>query len=197
MLDSFLTWTQSTLMPFGIWGVGLLAFMESAFFPIPPEVLLFPLVLLDPSNALWYALIATISSTFGSFLGREIGRRGGKPLLKKFASTANINRAEKLFKKYGSWSLAISGFTPIPYKVFTITAGALNHNDMVSFTIACTLGRGARFFIAALVLSHFGPQLLPFVEEQLGLFALGLIILLLAIWLGWRFTSQKLLSQHQ
>ena len=173
----------------------MLAFMESAFFPVPPEVLLIPLILIDPANAFAYAAVATLFSTFGSVLGWKIGKAGGKRLLKKFVKEENAKKAESLFKKYGNWALVISGFTPIPFKVFTITAGALDAKLSPQFLAACTAGRGARFFLEAYLLASFGAAILPIIEEQLALFAFGVVLLVFAFWLAWNKLLPHLLRR--
>jgi len=192
MLDSLVNITKSALVPLGFAGLGAIAFAESSFFPIPPEIILFPLVLFDPANAVAYAIVATVASTFGSLFGWAIGKKGGKPLLRRFASQKNVKRAEGLFKKYGKWTLIVSGLTPIPYKVFTITAGALNYEPLPEFIAACTLGRGARFFIEALVLSWFGPKLLPFLENYFGWALLAVAAFVLLAWLILQKTQLRL-----
>ena len=175
MFDGLISWTEATLMPLGFSGVGLLAFIESAFFPVPPEVLLIPLILIDPANAFAYAAVATVASTLGSVLGWKIGKAGGKRLLNKFVSAENAGKAESLFKKYGNWALVISGFTPIPYKVFTITVGALDAKPNLQFLAACTAGRGARFFLEAALLMLYGNEIVSFITNEFGLVTFGIL----------------------
>lgn len=122
-----ISWSQTTFLPYGELGLFAVAFMESSFFPVPPDLLLIPLVLLSPERGLWYAFITTLGSVLGALLGYYIGIKGGRPILIKIAGVKKTESVEKYFKKYGDWAIGIAAFTPIPYKVFTIAAGVFRH----------------------------------------------------------------------
>src|SRR5690606_27734878 len=100
-----------------------LSFVESIFFPIPPDVVLLPLSALRPDGAPLYGLLATVGSVSGAAIGYAFGLWGGRPLLQRFVSGERIHQVETLFQRYDGWAIGIAGFTPIPYKVFTLAAG--------------------------------------------------------------------------
>lgn len=157
-------------------GLALLAFIESSVFPIPPDFLLIGMSLNTPERALLFALICTIFSTLGGILGYLLGRFGGRPIFywifKKKAYY--LEKVEKLYNKYGSWAVLGAAFTPIPYKVFTISSGIFRMN-FISFIIMSFLGRGARFFIVATCLMLFGETIKAYLE--LVIIAVTLIII--------------------
>ena len=129
------------------WALIVLAiatFLESIFSPIPPDPLLIPMSVLRPEMAIWYGLVATISSLMGALVGHWLGSRFGRPILSRFASESKIDLAESLFNRYGAWALLAAAITPIPYKVFTVLAGVLKF-DTKRFLIVSLIGRGARF----------------------------------------------------
>ena len=145
--------------------LALLSFSEAIFFPVPPDPLLIGIAVIRPDAALWLAAIATISSVGGALVGHWLGRRLGAPLLHKFVSTSHVESAERMFVKYGSWAVALAAFTPIPYKVFAVTAGALNH-DRRSFILASLIGRGARFFLLGGLLFVYGESIEQFIHDH-------------------------------
>lgn len=159
ILSGLLEWTQINLVPFGPAGLFALAFMESSFFPIPPDLLLIPLVLAAPDMWLLFAAITTIGSVLGGIFGYFIGLKGGRPVLHKLAGRKTTEKAEKYFRKYGDWAVGIAGFTPVPYKIFTILAGAMRHNIARFITISVAT-RGARFFLVAGVIAAFGNSII-------------------------------------
>lgn len=159
--EALIEWSEQTFLPYGEFGLFFLAFIESAFFPIPPDVILIPLCLLEPSLALYYAAICTIGSVLGAVLGYEIGRKGGRPLVNKFISKKKINKVEKIFKKHGAITILIAAFSPIPYKVFTITSGVMKY-DIKKMLGISVFGRGARFFLEAIVIMLYGEKIMNF-----------------------------------
>src|SRR3989338_4669918 len=128
IIADMIEWSRSTFLPFGEAGLFAVAFMESSFFPIPPDLLLIPLVLLNPQLGLWYALVCTIGSVLGAVLGYYIGIKGGRPILIRLAGKEKTDKTARYFRKYGDWAIGIAAFTPIPYKVFTIAAGVFRHS---------------------------------------------------------------------
>ena len=197
LLDVLLEWARQNLIPLGVPGLIAIAFAESSFFPVPPDVILIPLVLLDPKNAIFYGLLTTISSAVGALFGYWIGLRGGRPVLKKFANEKNIQKAESFFNKYGAWAVGIAALTPIPYKVFTIASGAFGMKNLRAFFLASFLGRGARFMSESILLMIFGEPILAFLKssfEQITLI-IGLslaAILAIHTWLKKRTKVQDL-----
>lgn len=142
-----------------------LSFAESSFFPIPPDVLLAPMALGRPDRAWRFATVTTVASVLGGVLGYAIGWfaiEAIEPLLDELGYREGYDRAVLWFEEYGFWAVLVAGFSPIPYKVFTIAAGALRM-FLPGFMIASALGRGARFFIVAGLIKWGGERM----EQQL------------------------------
>ena len=148
------------------WAILILAansFTESIFFPIPPDLLLIGIAVLDPDRALWLAGIVTGASVAGAVVGHWLGRRFGRPLLHRFVAESKILTVERMFQKYGAWAVLVAAFTPIPYKVFAIVAGALDL-DRRRFVLASLAGRGARFFAIGVLIFAFGEDIEDFIS---------------------------------
>lgn len=185
LINSMLEWTNTTFKPYGSWGLFGLAFTEASFFPIPVEVLLIPMALADPSLALWFALVATIGSTLGGIFGYGIGYVGEKAILEKLFSIKKIEKVHNLFNKYEAWAIFIAGFTPIPYKVFTIAAGVFYVN-FKKFVIASFFGRGLRFFLEAVLIILYGEVILEFLTKYFNILSIIAVILLIIAYLIYR-----------
>lgn len=185
LFNSLLAWTTNTLAPLGSLGLFILAFIESSFFPIPPDALLIVLSIDNPSKAFFFALIATIGSVLGALLGYLIGYLGEVAFLEKYVSRRKIERVHNLFNKHGSLTIFIAGFTPIPYKIFTIAAGVF-YIDLKKFIVASILSRGLRFFIVAALIMFYGRAILTFIDKNFGLLSLILSIIILLVYLGFR-----------
>ena len=150
------------------WPVLVLAavsFSEAIFFPVPPDPLLIGIAVLRPEAALWLAAVVTVSSVAGALVGHWLGQRFGRRLLLKVVSAQRMDVAERMFMKHGAWAVAIAAFTPIPYKVFAITAGALNL-DRRPFVLASLVGRGARFFLLGGLIFAYGDSIEQFVSDH-------------------------------
>lgn len=148
------------------WAIGLLtlvAFSESFVFPIPPDPLLIATGLAHPNWAIWLAGLTTIASVIGAVVGHWLGRKLGRPLLYKIVSRPQLQRAEELFIRYGTWAIVASAITPIPYKIFTIIAGVLDM-DMRRLVIASIVGRGIRFFFLGILLFFYGDWIQSYVS---------------------------------
>lgn len=183
MLEGMSAWATEVLLPLGGWGLFLVAFAESSFFPIPPDVLLVPLVLAAPKLALWYAALCTASSLAGGVFGYFIGRRAGRKILLRFTTEERIAGVQKLFDRWGGWAVGIAAFTPIPYKVFTI-AGGLFRVGRTAFVTASVIGRGGRFFLEALLLQRYGRSIVAFITQNFELLTIGItLIIALGYWL--------------
>lgn len=179
MLRKLIDWTVAwAATPYGPWALFFLAFAESSFFPIPPDILLIALALLNPSAAITLAAITTLGSVLGGMFGYLIGLKGGQPILKKFVSQEKIKTVHSYFEKYEAWAIFIAGFTPIPYKVFTIAAGVF-YIDFKKFVLFSALGRGTRFFAVGTLLFFFGEEVKHLISKYLDLFSIFLIVLLL------------------
>ncbi len=158
--------------PTALFGV---SFAESSFFPIPPDVMLIPMILAERLKAWRFALICTIGSVLGGLFGYYIGAAlydvVGQPIVAFYGLEHKMDSFFEQYKLYGALIVFLAGFTPIPYKVFTIASGVAGLNLPV-FVIASLLSRGARFFLVATMLYFFGPTIRNFIERYLGLVTL-------------------------
>jgi membrane protein YqaA with SNARE-associated domain len=163
------------------WALAGVSFVESSVFPIPPDVVLMPMVLADRSKAWRYALIATVASVIGGFLGYAIGyflfETVGRPILDFYHVMDKYDSLKHSFDEWGAWIIIAKGWTPIPYKFLTITSGALQF-DLLSFTIASVVSRGMRFFLVAGLFWAFGPPIRAFVEKWLTLVTTLFVVIL-------------------
>ena len=148
-----------------IYALAIGSFSESIIFPIPVDVLLMPMSLLNPSMAIWFGIVSMIASVLGGIAGYWIGLRFGRPILHKFVSPSKADDAERLFNKYGAWAVVVAAITPIPYKVFTISAGVLNL-ELKKFVLASVIGRGFRFLSIGILLYIYGEEVKSFIEDH-------------------------------
>lgn len=166
-----------------IWWLAAISFIESSFFPIPPDLMLIPLVLAAPSRWWRVALVCTIASVAGGFLGYAIGYFAmdavGMPILALFHLTEKFEAMRPMVDQYGAWVIIVKGATPIPYKLITITAGAF-HFDLAQFAGASLIARAMRFFLVAALLWRFGPPIRDFVERRLTLVTSVTVALIVA-----------------
>lgn len=156
-----------------------LSFAESSFFPIPPDVMLAPMALAQPSKAFRFALLTTVFSVLGGMLGYSIGFflfDSISTWLQETHYWANYSLAENWFKEWGFWAIFVAGFSPIPYKVFTIAAGAL-HMFFLPFVLASLVGRGARFFLVAMLIAAGGEKLEDKLRQYMDIMGWGVILI--------------------
>jgi len=163
----------------GPFGLFVLSFFEASIFPVPPDVVLIPLCLANPKNALWYGVTAAFASVLGALFGYWIGLKGGRPLLMRLGDN-RINRVEFYFNKYGVWAVGIAAFTPVPFKIFTIASGIFGVKDIRGFILASTIGRAGRFIPEAILLMFYGRTILDFIKEYFEVFTLVLAFTLVA-----------------
>lgn len=160
----------------------IISFIESSFFPIPPDIMIIPMVLATPKEAYKIAGVATIASVLGGCFGYFIGVYGfeliARPLLEFYGYMAQFSKFENYYHEYGAWIVFGAGITPFPYKIITIASGVV-HLDLVVFTIASVIARGMRFYLIAWLLKRFGDPMKVFIERNLNL--LSVIFLLLLI----------------
>lgn len=168
--------------PYGTWALFLLAFAESSFFPIPPDPLLIALAVARPRKALTFALVCSVGSVLGGCVGYLIGWQFmaaiGDRIVTLYGLSEKVSYIEALYNQYDAWAVAIAGFTPIPYKVFTIAAGAFKINFPV-FVIASILSRSARFFIVGGLIRLYGETIQAFVEKYFDILAITFTVLLI------------------
>lgn len=177
---AIVNWVETVFLPYQELGLFFLAFIESSFFPVPPDVLLIPLALNRPRAALELALVTSIGSVLGGGLGYWLGKKGGRPFLRHFAGKTRIERVAELFRRYSVWAVGIAGFTPIPYKIFTIAAGAFLMNFR-QFIFVSLLSRSARFFLEAVLIMHYGEPIVEFLTTRFEALTLGIVIIVLAV----------------
>lgn len=160
---------------------------ESVIFPVPPDVMLAPMTLGHPQRWFRYALICTVASVLGGVLGYLLGQfalDAVMPWLERSGRVDTFEKVQILFQRYGFWIVFVAGFTPIPYKVFTIAAGAAGIG-WLPFLVGSFIGRGGRFFLVAGLIGWGGvrmEQKLRHWVEWLGWGALGLVVIGLAVW---------------
>ncbi len=166
-----------------------LSFAESSFFPVPPDVMLAPMAAARPREALRLAALTTLFSVLGGVLGYVIGALAFElvsPWISDMGHGDNLELAKEWFAVWGVWVVLIAGFSPIPYKLFTVTAGALAM-PLLPFVIASALGRGARFFAVGLLMAWLGPHadrhLRPYMERLgwLSVFLLAAAIIIFTL----------------
>ena len=158
------------------------AFIESSFFPIPPDIMLIPMILAARDKAWRYAGIATVASVLGGYFGYAIGMFFfeiiARPLIDFYHLMPQFEEFKNYYNEYGSWIVFGAGITPFPYKIITIASGAV-HLDLAVFTIASVLARGLRFYIIAALLYRFGAPIKTFIEKNLGMLSILFFILLI------------------
>ena len=180
MYDWVLHWAST---PYGAPALFLLAFAESSFFPIPPDVLLIALCLAVPARCFTFAGISAVGSVLGGIAGYWIGSGLWEVLADPFYryvpgfTEAVFQRVQHLFATYDFWTVFAAGFTPIPYKVITIGAGVFDINFPI-FVLASAIGRSLRFFLVAALLFRFGPPMRTFIEKYFNLLSLLFMVLL-------------------
>lgn len=155
---------------------------ESVIFPIPPDPLLMALVLKSPGLGLLLGIITTLGSLCGAALGYLIGVGGGRPLLYRFAKGPKLEKVERLFNKYDLWAIAVAGLTPLPYKLFTLSAGVFELS-FTKFLAVSLVSRGLRFITLGLLVSWFGPQMVEWIKEYFDVVTIaGVVIIGLGIY---------------
>lgn len=188
----FLEEAVESLSGLGLAGLVVISFLEASVFPIPPDVVLIPLVLIDPGNALLYGVASTLSSAAGALLGYLIGLRLGRPVAERLLRPGQLERAESMYRRYGLLAVAVAAFSPIPFKVFTITSGLLRLGNLPAFLAVSILGRGARLIPEAILIGLWGREAITLVEENLTLSSIiGALILIVAYILYRRLTTRR------
>ena len=163
------------------WALAVVSFIESSFFPIPPDVMLIPMVLSNRQKAWWYATIATVASVLGGLLGYAIGyfffEAIGKPILNFYGKEHALDSFIQFVHEYGVEAVIIKGMTPIPFKVVTIAAGVAKM-DLLAFIGASIIARAMRFYLVAALLYFFGQPIREFIEHRLTLVTTVFVVVL-------------------
>ncbi len=179
LYDWVLHWAET---PYGVPALFILAFIESSFFIIPPDVLLIAMALALPTRAFRFAFYCSLGSVlggmFGYFIGMQFFDTLGKGVLDFYGAMEKYDYIAQKYNEYSAWVVAIAGFTPIPYKVFTIAAGACKVNFPI-FVIASAISRSARFFIVAGLFYFFGPPIKTFIDRYFNILSILFVILLI------------------
>ena len=158
------------------------AFIESSFFPIPPDVMLIPMVLAAPTKAWRIAGIATIASVLGVAFGYAIGvfffDLIARPILTFYGYMHQFDVFKDYYHEWGAWIVFGAGITPFPYKVITIASGVV-HLDFAVFMLASVVARGMRFYLVAWLLKKYGEPMKDYIEKNLGMLSVLFLLLLL------------------
>ena len=160
----------------------LIAFAESSFFPVPPDVLLIALALGAPGRALGFAVICTAGSVAGGALGYALGlyfyELVGRPIIEIYGAQSAYLQVQSLYREWDAVAIFIAGFTPLPYKVFTIAAGAFRI-DFPTFLLVSAISRGARFLLVGALISRFGPGVKQFIDRYFSWLTVVFAVLLI------------------
>lgn len=164
-----------------------LSFAESSFFPVPPDVMLAPMAVARPDRGGYFALLTTVASVLGGIAGYLIGYFAMEliePMLVTAGYGERLALAREWFAQWGVWVIIVAGFSPIPYKLFTVTAGALAM-PLIPFILASAIGRGSRFFAVALLIAWIGPRIEPKLRpwmEWIGWGAVSLLVTAITVY---------------
>lgn len=184
MLKALYDWTlRLAEHPRALWFLALISFVESSFFPIPPDIIMIPMILARPSKAWLIAGVCLVFSVLGGMFGYGIGMFAyesiGKPILESLGKADSMAEFSTRFNDLGFWAVLAAGVTPFPYKVITIMSG-WTAMPFGTFMLTSVLARGLRFFIVAALLYKFGAPIRDFIEKRLGLMFTLFVILLFA-----------------
>jgi membrane protein YqaA with SNARE-associated domain len=177
LYDWVLSWAHKKYSTHALFG---LAFAESSFFPIPPDVLQIALSVSRPKRSFYYALISSIGSVLGGILGYFIGfflfDSIGRIIIDALGYQSQFDAVGNLYKSYALLAVLTSAFTPIPYKVFTIAAGFWNIG-LFPLILGSVIGRGARFFIVAALFYLYGPKIKDFIDKYFNILTIAFMLL--------------------
>lgn len=189
LYDKALQWSRHDLAPRYLSG---LSFAESSFFPIPPDVMLMPMSLAKPEKAFYFAWLTTLFSILGGILGYMIGYWAMDllmPTIESMGYQSKIDQVQQWFEDYGVWIVFVAGFSPIPYKLFTITAGA-SAMALLPFIIASFIGRGARFFLVAGLMKWGGQRFETQIRKWIDMLG-WLFVILVVSYVGYKMTASS------
>jgi len=176
--DWVLHWSSTK---YALPALAILSFAESSFFPIPPDVLLVAMTVAVPLKAFRYAAVCSVASVlggmFGYFLGWQFMDVIGIRIVEFYHFQEQFDKIGGWYEKYNAWAVGAAGFTPLPYKVFTLAAGAFQINFPV-FVLASLVSRSARFFIVAALIYKLGAPIKVFIEKYFNILSIVFIVLL-------------------
>lgn len=185
LYEKAMNWARHPKAP---WFLGGLSFAESSFFPVPPDVMLAPMSLAKPSKAWYYASLTTITSVLGGILGYFIGVFAFdiiSPILQDYGYYERYELAKSWFEAWGFWAIFLAGFSPIPYKIFTIASGVIGM-AFLPFLIASLFGRGMRFFMVAGLMAWGGAPMEKKLHQYMDIIGWIIVVLAVVIWLIYR-----------
>jgi membrane protein YqaA with SNARE-associated domain len=169
--------------PYATWLLGTVSFVESSFFPVPPDAMLIPMALARPDKAWFYATVCTVTSVAGGVLGYLIGAMLydsiGLWLMQLYGYGNKVEAFREAYAQWGSWIILIKGLTPIPYKIVTIASGFAGFN-LLLFVLLSIVARGMRFYAEAFLLNRYGKEARAIIEERLGFWAAIAAVVLVA-----------------
>jgi len=182
MLRRFYDWVMKLAEgPRALPALAIISFVESSFFPIPPDVLLVPMILAARHRAFVFAFVCTLASVVGGYVGYAIGYYAfealARPILEFYHAMPRYEEFKVFFDKYGAIGIIGKGLTPFPYKIVTIASGAF-HFDLTTFGISSFISRSLRFFLEAILLWHYGDPIRDFIERRLALVTTAFLIIL-------------------
>jgi membrane protein YqaA with SNARE-associated domain len=167
--------------PHASWMMGTISFVESSFFPIPPDVMLIPMALARPDRAWFYATLCTVTSVAGGVLGYFIGAylydSVGLWLMQLYGYGDKVEAFRAAYAEWGAWIILLKGMTPIPYKIVTIASGFADY-PLLPFILLSFVARGMRFYLVAFLIHRYGERARAIIEERLGLWTTLAAILL-------------------
>lgn len=175
-------WVESYAeKPYAEWALFVIAFVESSFFPIPPDVLLIAMAVVIPKKAFRYALICSVGSVlggvFGYFIGYVFFEAIGQPILQLYGAMGHYENVRQLYEEHAFWAILAAGFTPIPYKVFTIAAGAFEVS-LTTLIVASIIGRSGRFFLVGGLFYFFGAPIKKFIDKYFEILTIVFLVVL-------------------
>lgn len=178
-MEPFILFFQS----YGLVGLFIVSFIESFISPILPDLLLIPMALSAPEQAIYYSVVATVASVLGGIIGYFIGNRLGLPVLQKYAPAKHIDTIHNWLEKYGGWAIFFAAMAPIPYKFVSISAGVFRVNKVV-FLLASLIGRGKRFLLEGVLIFYYGPQAIELIKRYSNNFIIGFVVVLVLVGIG-------------
>ena len=176
-------WTlDQSSKKYASWFLAFISFIESSFFPIPPDIILIPMIIAKRTKAFFYAFVCTISSVFGGLFGYLIGyalfSSIGITLVNFYGMTEYIESLKEYYNNYGIWFVLIAGFTPLPFKIITIASGLFQLN-LIIFILCSLIARGCRFYLIASLLYVFGEVIKKFIDKYFNFLTVLFFILLI------------------
>lgn len=183
-----LHWAET---PFGVPALFILAFAESSFFPIPPDVLLIALTLSIPRKGFYYAAVCSLGSVLGGIAGYGIGyyfwETAGQPIIAFYKAEEAFAVVQKAYQENAFWAVFTAAFTPIPYKVFTIAGGICHIRLFEDLVLGSLIGRTLRFFFIAVLFYFFGPPIKKFIDRYFELLTVIFALLLIGGFLAIKY----------